>query len=360
MLTRRTALLSGLAGAAAVSTQSWGSAQPPKRILVLGGTVYLGPAVVEYARARGHTVTLFNRGKTNPSLFPDLELIRGDREPQGGHLSGLAGKRRLDVVIDVWPDDPALVTATAKMLVDRTDYYFFMSSIAAYHDYRTPSMDETAPTRLEGTGYSSNKARAEKAIADITSGRAGIARAAAILGPRDEGMSFDYWLTRVSAPGKFLAPGDGADPMQYVDVRDMGRWIVECAENKRSGIYNTFCRPMTIRSFLAQCRDGVGGKGQAVWVNGVFLRNVEKVGTFDNMPFWNPTRPGFATISAAKAEAVGWTQRPLTETARDAFASYRKRFPAGVKFPWTEGDSQWGISAERERKILADWAARKA
>jgi 2'-hydroxyisoflavone reductase len=172
-------------------------------------------------------------------------------------------------------------------------------------------------------------------------------------------MAFYYWLQKLTGRAEFIAPGSGEDPVQYVDVRDVGRWIIDCVEASRSGVYNAFSRPTPFRSFLDQCHAGVGGRAKAVWVDGDFLHKTEKVATFNGMPLWNPDRPGFATISTAKAEAVGWKQRPLSETARDALASYRQRFPAGVTFPSKEGTLEWGISDERERQILAEWRARK-
>ncbi len=358
MFTRRQLIQSSVGSSLAAALPPHPAFANPKRVLVLGGTVYLGPAIVEYARARGHIVTLFNRGKTNPGLFPDLELIRGDRDPEHSDLSGLADTRRWDAVVDVWPDDPAMVAPAVQLLKDRTDYYFYVSSIAAYHDYRTPGMDETAPMRMEGTGYSTNKARSEITVTQFTSGHAGIVRPAAIFGPRNEGRAFQYWLTKLARPSDFVAPGDGSSPVQYVDVRDVGRWIVDCVETKRAGVYNTFSRPMSFRSFLQQCGAGIRGKGSAVWIDGSFLRSVENVKTYDNMPLWNPDRPGFGTISTAKAESVGWVHRPLADTARDAFTSYAARFP-NASFPQIEGTSEWGLSDDRERKILTDWRTRK-
>lgn len=145
-----------------------------KKILILGGTGFLGPPVVERALQRGHTVTLFNRGRSNGDLFPNVEKIRGDRER--GDLEGLTNDRHWDVVIDVWANDPAVVVPIANLLAKRTDYYHFVSSIAAYADYSKIGMDETAPTRTDRPGYGGNKARSEKALTDLLGSPVGICR----------------------------------------------------------------------------------------------------------------------------------------------------------------------------------------
>jgi 2'-hydroxyisoflavone reductase len=183
-----------------------------KKILILGGTGFLGPHVVERALARGHTVTLFNRGKTAADRFPEVEKIRGDRGPGSTtDLSGLKNDRRWDAVVDVWANDPEVVVPMAKLLADRVDYYFFVSSIAVYKDYSTIGMDETAPTRLERPGYGGNKARSEKALLEMLGDRVGIARLSAIMGPGDESLSYHYWLSRLAKDQEIVAPGDGTD-----------------------------------------------------------------------------------------------------------------------------------------------------
>jgi 2'-hydroxyisoflavone reductase len=263
-------------------------------------------------------------------------------------------------VIDVWPDEPSMVTATAQLLAPRAGYYFFMSSIAAYANFDVPGLVETSPTRLQAAGYGGNKARSERALMELTQGRAGIARGSPIMGPRDTSFSFYYWLYKLSRNEPFVAPGDGNDVLQYVDVRDVARWIVDCAERRRPGFYNTFSRPIPFRTFFREAAIGIGGHGRPVWVDETFLRETEKIHPLDNMPVWHPDRPGFARISTAKAEAAGWTQRPLVQTARDTWASYRTWVPANLTFPQKDGSFEWGISREREQAILADWQRRRA
>jgi nucleoside-diphosphate-sugar epimerase len=361
MFTRRKLLkLGALAVAASCFPRSIFAAKiATKKILILGGTGFLGPPVVERALARGHTITLFNRGKSNADLFPDVEKIRGDRER--GELDGLKNDRRWDVVIDVWANDPAVVVPMAELLAKRTDYYHFVSSIAAYADYSKIGMDETAPTRIDRTGYGGNKAKSEKALTDLLGNRVGICRPCAIMGPRDDSLSYHYWLSHLAKDEEFVAPGTGEDAfVQYVDVGDVANWIVDCAEQARSGIYNTLSEPLVFKNFLSESASGIGGKGKPVWVDGDFLRTAQHIKTFDNMPYWNPDRPGFERISSAKVRAAGFTNRPLRDMARDAWASYQKTVPANLVYPQTQWSYEWGISPERERAILAAWKKKKA
>jgi 2'-hydroxyisoflavone reductase len=145
-----------------------------------------------------------------------------------------------------------------------------------------------------------------------------------------------------------------------VDVRDVANWIVDCAEQARSGIYKTVSEPLLFKSFLSESAAGIGGKGKPVWVNGDYLRNEQHVKTFDNMPYWNPDRPGFERISPAKAHAAGFMTRPLRETAKDAWASYQKTVAPDLVYPQKQWGFEWGISPERERDILAAWKNKQA
>src|SRR5262245_57522243 len=262
MFTRRELLKLGVFTAAAsfFSRSIFAATVSAKKILILGGTGFLGPPMVERALQRGHTVTLFNRGKSNADIFPNVEKIRGDRER--GELDGLRNDRRWDVVIDVWANDPAVVVPMAELLTKRTDYYHFVSSIAAYAEYSKIGMDETAPTRLEKSGYGGNKAKSEKTLTDLLGDRVGIYPPCAIMGPRDDSLSYHYWLSRLAKEEEFVAPGTGDDAfVQYVDVGDVANWIVDCAEQARSGIYNTLSEAVTFKTFLSENADGIGGKG---------------------------------------------------------------------------------------------------
>src|SRR5215475_4543314 len=363
MFTRRELIkLGAFTAAASFLPRSILAAVSTKKILILGGPRFLKKKKVERALARGHTITLFNRGKTAADLFPNVEKIHGDREK--GELDGLRNDRRWDVVIDVWANDPAVVVPMAEFLAKRTDYFHFVSSIAAYAEYSKIGMDETAPTRLDKSDYGGNKAKSEKALTDLFGNRVGICRPCAIIGPRDDSLSYHYWLSHLAKDQEIVAPGTGDDAfVEYVDVRDVANWIIDCVEKRQSGIYNVCSLPTPFRVFLNESSRGIGGKAKLIWVNGDFLRNEQKVGTFYNMPFWNPDRPGFDAISSAKARAAGFNTRPLRETARDAWSSYQKTVSPDLVYPQKQHEYQheweWGISPERERDILAAWKNRQ-
>lgn len=356
MLSRRALLKLGAFAFAATRFPCFARASSsPKKILILGGTGFLGPPVVERAIERGHIVTLFNRGETD--LFPKLETIHGDREPgDKGDLSALKNDRKWDAVIDVWANEPEIVMPMAKLLADRTGYYYFVSSISAYVEYSKLGIDETAPTRLDKPGYGGNKARSEKGLQELFADRVGICRPCAITGPGDTSLSYHYWLSQLLKDQEIVGPGTGEDAfVQYVDVRDVANWMINSIEQRRPGIFNVCSLPTPFRVFLDDSSRAIGGKARIVWVDGDFLRNEQHVRTFDHMPYWNPDRPGFEQISSAKTRGTGFSTRPLAETAKDAWASYQKIVPAGVTYPYKQYSFEWGISPEQEHEILAAW-----
>jgi 2'-hydroxyisoflavone reductase len=155
---------------------------------------------------------------------------------------------------------------------------------------------------------------------------------------------------------EIVAPGTGDDCFaQYIDVRDVANWIIDCVEQSRGGIYNTVSEPLPFRAFLGESSSAIGGKAKLVWIDSDFLRNDQHVKTFDNLPYWNPDRAGFARISSTKARAAGFGTRPLREAAKDAWASYQRIVPADLVYPQKQYGFEWGISPERERAILAAW-----
>lgn len=356
---RRTFLGASAAAAATLGLPVRSSAQSPKKILILGGTNFVGPALVEEALARGHEVTLFNRGITRPYLFPSIEKLRGDRRLEGGELSALAGSRRWDAVLDVWPEQSALVQATAELLRGRTDYYHFCSSIAVYKDFSRPGLVETAPTHTDDPGwYGGEKAVAEQLLAALYPGAYGVSRCHAIFGPRDDGNALHYWLRRIATADEVLAPGSGRDPVQYIDVRDLAIWILDSVETKRTGIYNT-CGPaaaLTFRSFLEGAREATGSNAALSWVDADFLRQDQGVHSFSDMPLWAPLDEdeGFYQISGAKALNAGARYRPFVDTARAAWRWYSAYNFRHTSFPL----GGLGLSREREEEILKAWHAR--
>jgi 2'-hydroxyisoflavone reductase len=336
----------------------------PLRILILGGTSFLGPAEVEYAQSRGHTVTLFNRGRTNPELFPDVEKLVGDRSvPDYESLVG----REWDAVIDNSANVALWVQQASQVLKDTVGRYLFVSSISAYSDLNTPGMDENGPvfTREDydeviaseadfGTAFGPNKAQAERDTFETFGDRGVVVRPGLIVGPRDRSHRFGYWPVRIDRGGEVLCPGDGSSRAQIIDVRDLGRFLVHLVENEASGTYTATGPdyPMTMRQMLEGVREGVGSDATLTWVDADFLREHE-VGAWMEMPVYQFPGDGDGLLSANvdKAIAAGLTFRPLTETARDTLEWYNS-------LPEDQQTMRTGIDPEKEANILAAWHAR--
>jgi 2'-hydroxyisoflavone reductase len=330
------------------------------RVLVLGGTNFLGPAIVNRLLAQKHAVTLFNRGKTNPELFSHIELIRGDRQQDSdAGLSGLKGTRRWDAVIDVWPDSPHIVGPTARLLKDRVGYYHFISTIGAYAPSPQYVKAEDAPLRAESTGYGGGKAECERLLERVYGQRSGRVRPGVIKGDRDPGLDMYYWLLKVNRPAPYLAPGDGQDPLQLVDVHDVANFVVDSVETKRPGAFNITSPVYTWSGALDEARSAIAGRGTPVWASAEFLA-AHSVSQFENMPIWksrNGARPA-SIFPSDKAFALGWKPRPLTRLLTDLWTWYRQAHPAPVNFPVTQYGFEFGISEERERDLLAELDSR--
>jgi len=355
-----------LAGAAAEAAAE-AAAKPKeapggrKRILILGGTGFLGPALVEVALARGHALTLFNRGKTRPHLFPEVEKLRGDRD---GGLDVLKG-RTWDAVIDNSGYLPRLVKASAELLAPAAGHYLFVSSISVYRDDIPPGADETAPVATMAdlanedvrANYGALKARCEQAAEKAMPGRVAVIRPTLIVGPDDPTDRFTYWPVRLVRGGEVLAPGDGLDPVQVVDVRDLAVWMVGVVERKVTGVFNAAGpkETLTMKAMLEGCQAGLGAKAALTWLPAPFLA-AQRVAPWDDMPSWIPRGPdaGMNQVSNARAVAAGLTFRPIADTARDTMAWW-KTLPEERR-----AKLRAGLSADREREVLAAWKAEQA
>ncbi len=331
----------------------------PAKILILGGTAFLGPQIVDAARARGHVLTLFNRGKTNPGLFPDIEKLRGDRD---GDLKSLEG-RKWDAVIDTSGFVPRLVTMSASLLAPNVKQYVFISTISVFAEDLKPGTAEDGPLAKTpdetsedvGKYYGALKALCETAADKAMSGRAWNVRPGLIVGPGDKSDRFTYWPVRVARGGEVLAPGDGGDPVQYIDVRDLAAFVVLGVERNLTGTYNATgpAKKLTMKEMLDGIKTGTGGKANFTWVSADFLE-AKQVAPWSELPVWVPSRngaEGFTQISAAKAIAAGLTFRSVSVTAKDTLAWY-KTLPEDRR-----GKLLAGISADKERELLAAWHA---
>jgi 2'-hydroxyisoflavone reductase len=318
------------------------------RLLVLGGTAFLGRALVESALARGHEVTLFNRGRTNPDLFPEAEKLRGDRNED---LSALEG-REWDAVVDVATFLPRAVRLATETLRDRVERYVFVSSISAYADFSTPASENSPLAQLENPEsesiehYGPLKAECERLVQEAFGERALVVRPGLIVGPHDPTDRFTYWPRRVAEGGRVLAPAPPDQPVQFIDVRDLGDWLVAAAEAGRSGAYNATGEPTTFARLLDECMR-VSGEAEIVWVPPERLVEAE-VGEWMELPLWivTPEFAGMQQTDVSKALRDGLHFRPLEETIRDTLA-----WDAERTTPRAEGV---GLTAERERELLAN------
>lgn len=333
----------------------------PKRILVLGGTFFLGPALVDALLADGHTITLFNRGVTNPELFPHLEKLRGFRSADANDqdLSALS-HRRFDVIVDVWPNDPALVQSAAEFLKDRASHYLFVSSIAAYDskEFSKTDIKEDAPMEpFHGSGrtYNRNKAESERRLHSIIGDRLTIVRPGPIKGRRDDTPDLLTWLIRAQQGGEHIAPGDGHDPVELVDVKDVARFLALAIQRSLYGTFNLTGRSMSFREFLDACKSATRSDAIFTWIPQSFLHQhgLEPdavLHTFaGNFPFWrpDPANQGVYSVSSEKAFQSGWRTRAFEETAYDCLNDL---YATHIMEP---SDL---LSAEKEKEVLAAWA----
>lgn len=345
------------------STQAQSAPAPKKKILILGGTGFLGPALVEAAKQRGHTLTLFNRGKTRPGLFPDLETLLGDRD---GNLKALEG-RKWDAVIDTSGYVPRIVKASAELLAPNVEQYVFISTISVYGDLSHYGIDENSPvatvqdekTEDVSQYYGALKALSEKAAEAAMPGRVTTVRPGLIVGPGDPTDRFTYWPVRVARGGEVLAPGDGEDPVQFIDVRDLAAFILGLVERRNVGTFNATgpAQTLPMRAMLEACKAANGGDARFTWVESDWLVDQQKVMPWSNMPVWIPRGSedkGAGQISNARALKLGLTFRPPVDTARDTLAWF-KTLP-----PERQAKMRAGITAEREAEVLAEWRQRQA
>lgn len=345
--------------------QEVGKADKPLRILILGGTAFLGPAEVEYAEARGHTVTLFNRGRTNPHLFPDTEKLVGDREtPDYSALEG----REWDAVIDNSANVASWVQDATAVLRDKAKSYLFVSSISAHTDnsilgqtedgpvFSKEEYDEVIASEADfGVAFGPNKAQAERDTLEAFGDRGIVVRPGLIVGPGDRSDRFTYWPVRIDRGGEVLAPGDGKDWAQIIDVRDLGQFLVHLVEEEANGTYLATGpeAPLTMAGMLYGIRAITSTPVTFTWVDVDTLREHE-VGGWMEMPVWvypSEEMRGFSSYDCSKAIAAGLNFRPLADTARDTLDWWKAK-------PEEEQQLRTGVDPEKEARILAAWHAR--
>ena len=318
------------------------------RLLVLGGTKFLGRYAVEAALAQGHDVTIFTRGQTNPDLFPEAEHLIGDRD---GKLDALRGQE-WDGVVDTCGFVPRVVRQSAELLADAVQRYVFVSSISVYADPSQP-LDESSPLeQLEDPAsenveqdYGALKAAVERVVTEIYGVRGTNVRAGLIVGPHDPTERFTYWPRRLAEGGDVLAPGDPNTRVQFIDVRDLGAWLVQLAEHGPGGNFNATgpAEPLTLGQLLERAIATLDSDARLHWVDDTTLIDAE-VGPWMELPLWLPgdEHSGMMSADIALARAAGLRFRPVEDTVRDTLAWSREA-----------GEQRPTLSREKERAILA-------
>lgn len=333
-----------------------------KKILFLGGTNFIGPHQVEFALRRGHEVTLFNRGRTNTHLFPEVEKLVGDRQDD---LSALEG-RRWDVVVDNSAINPAWVERSARLLKDTCERYVFVSTRSVYSDTSRVPMSSAAPVWThESAGvkpgadrlpYGLSKALAERVVQEeFGAERTLVFRPGLIIGPGDPTDRFTYWPVRIHRGGEVLAPGDGADPVQIIDVRDFAEWLVAMVEADESGVYNVVGprTPRPMAELLYGIRAVTTAETTFTWVDADFAINAQ-LRPYAELPVWQPARgrfAGFARFDLTPEVEKGLKFRPLADTAS---ATLEYHFSRSEE---RQAAFRAGVGAEREREVLGMWRA---
>jgi 2'-hydroxyisoflavone reductase len=328
------------------------------KLLVLGGTVFLGRHLVEAALASGHHVTLFNRGRHNPNLFPGIEKLRGERD---GGLAPLRG-RRWDAVIDTSGHVPRVVGASASLLSSAVEHYTFVSTLGVYAGLRTvPGLDEDAPVAtlpepatpgLSAETMGPFKALCERAVQSAMPGRVLVVRAGLLVGPYDPTDRFTYWPRRISRGGEVLAPGPPDLRVQLIDARDLVHWILAAVEARRTGVYNVTgpAEPLRMAQVLETCRTAIRSDALFTWVDEGFIASACDQPMLD-FPLWVPSTFGStAAVDCRRAAAAGLKLRPLADTVRATFAWDASR-PAGEP-------ARAGLTRERETQLLQTWRQR--
>lgn len=336
------------------------------RILVLGGTGFLGPHFVEAALARGHQLTTFNRGKTNPGRFKDdryaaIEQLQGDRK---NDLKSLEGKT-WDAVLDTSAYVPSDVERSCGLLKDAVRQYVLISTVSVYARNDLPDMDESGPLielppgteeKVTNETYGGFKAACEKAAQRVMPGKATIVRPGLIVGPGDPTDRFTYWPARVARGGAFIAPESPQAPTQFIDVRDLAEFLLHLIETRKVDVFNADAESGSLQmgDLIENCVEAAGNDALPVWMDAGFLE-AQKIGPWMDLPCWIPATgeyAGFGRTNTRKAQRAGLRYRSLQSTVDDTLAWWKEQ-PEDRR-----AKLKAGLSAEREAAALAAWKAK--
>jgi 2'-hydroxyisoflavone reductase len=330
------------------------SSQKKLKILILGGTYFVGPSIVNAALQANHSVTLFNRGITNPTLFPSLNLIKGDRE-LGLEAYAPLKNEQWDIVIDVWPEKSKLVDEATEALKNNAKHYIFISSIAVYNDFQKVGLNEeydVVSLELEKNdwSYPEEKLAAELFVIDRFPKNHTILRAGPIKGWRDPALDLLYWLIKLNRDDAIIAPGSGLDHLQFIDVKDIGRFAMMAVEKKLSGIYNCTGpreNPLLWKDFLEISKNQFNSQTKLIWANEAFL-TANEVSPFSDLPLWTPlSEDGFMQISIQKLIQTGFEFTPISSTLDDCMEWFSNNMDVNVKF----GTEEMDIGLDRAKEL---------
>jgi 2'-hydroxyisoflavone reductase len=331
-------------------------------LLILGGTRFLGRHFVEAALARGHAITLFNRGQTNADLYPQVERITGDRESEAG-LAALS-TRTWDAVVDTSGYAAPTARKSAEALCSRVDFYAFISTVSAYADSKTVNFDESYPLAtmsdedaakidknadVTGETYGPQKALCEREVTRAFGDRVLLVRAGLIVGPHDSTDRFTYWVRRTAEGGEMLVPDTPDQAWQLIDARDLAEWTLTMVEHRQGGAFNVTSRQMAMGDILDACKRIGGSDATFVAVNEPFIAE-HSIGEWESLPLWLPSNSvdyaGFWACNIDKALASGLTLRPISDTIRATLAWDTARGRPELKM---------GLRRDREHELIAAW-----
>ncbi|MGE5337578.1 MAG: SDR family oxidoreductase [Gemmatimonadota bacterium] len=323
------------------------------RILIIGGTRFLGRHLVAAALAAGHQVTLFNRGLSAPDLYPEVEQLHGNRD---GDLKSLAD-RTWDAVVDTCGYVPRVVQQSVDALSHRTKRYLFVSSISVYRDPSRAGVAEDAPlAELSAptsedvvASYGALKAACERVVCDVFAERSLVVRPGLIVGPHDPTNRFSYWVRRCARGGAVLLPGVPDYPVQFIDAHDLASWMIDLLQCEISGTFNAVGprQPLTLSGFISRCAHALGTSVRPVWVAREFLRQ-HAVQPWTDLPLWaGEEAAGFAQISGERGWSAGLCHRSLEDTVRDTWRWCSSR---------ADGGPAGGLAEAREAALLALWS----
>lgn len=334
------------------------------KLLILGGTQFVGRHVVETALAAGHDLTLFNRGRTGPKLFPGVKTVIGDRRQDLSGLIGSEDGEGWDALIDCCGYLPSEVARSAEFLSARIQRYVFVSSVSAYAGFTVPN-DESSPLGVladpatevvDGTSYGPLKAACEQTLRERwPAERLTVIRPGLVVGPYDATQRFTYWPARFASPGPVLAPGRPDDAIQFIDARDLAAFILSAVERGTSGSFNAVSAPGQHRrgALLSACATSAGVAPELVWADDAPLLDLG-VKPWIDLPLWLPPEGEYAAFMQASNEAAlaaGLKLRPLAETVADTLAWWRALPAPDQVF------SKAGLSREREAELISRLAA---